>query len=62
MVYAVTITSSTREGTTTILAISSYSVSSVVNAIMPINSIILSVPSSSGFKSCANENYKENQL
>jgi hypothetical protein len=45
----VTIISNTIEGITTILATSSYSVSSVVSAIMPINRIMLKIPTSRGF-------------
>ena len=44
--------SSISDGTTTILATSSYSVSSVVSAMMPINMIMLRTPSSRGFRTC----------
>lgn len=48
--YPVTIISRISEGITTIFAISSYSVNSIVSAIMPINMIVLSTPTPRGFK------------
>ena len=47
--YPVTRINNTIEGITTILAISSYSISSVVSATMPINMIMLKIPVSTGF-------------